>query len=332
MPTLLEQIWYKNSPLYWVLVPFSWIYQGIAVLRRAILARFFQQRFAVPVIVVGNITVGGVGKTPLVIELANTLVKRGLQVGVVSRGYGAAVRAFPYPVDKECQAALVGDEPLLIAKRTSCPVIIDPKRVRAIHYLLKQHECDVIISDDGLQHYAMGRAIEIVVIDGQRGFGNGWCLPAGPLRESPKRITQSDFIVINGEESKPKLVASLPKKYAMHLQTGFLINLVTDQPYPIESIHSPVAAVAAIGDPDRFFRRLRALGLVVHEHPFPDHYFFKREDLHFTEEIVLMTEKDAVKCQGFARENWYYLPVEARLPDEFWRSLYAHPQLERVLP
>ena len=301
------------------------------MLRRAILTRFFQQQFAVPVIVVGNITVGGVGKTPVVIELTNTLVKRGLRVGVVSRGYGAAVRTFPYSVDKECQAALVGDEPLLIAKRTDCPVIIDPKRVRAIHYLLKHHHCDVIISDDGLQHYAMGRAIEIVVIDGQRGFGNGWCLPAGPLRESPKRLTQSDFIVINGEECKPKLSAWIPKKYAMSLQAGSLVNLVTGQPYPIESIHGAVAAVAAIGDPQRFFSSLRALGLIVQEYPFPDHYFFRPEDLDFSEEIVLMTEKDAVKCQGFARENWFYLPVEARLSDEFWRSFYAHPQLERVL-
>lgn len=329
---MLEQLWYQKNRWYWFLAPFSWLYQFICFVRRIILTRFLQQKFVVPVVVVGNITVGGVGKTPLVMALANTLVSRGLHVGIVSRGYGATIRTFPHQVTKDCQAALVGDEPLLIAKRTACPVIIDPKRVRAIHYLLKSHDCDVIISDDGLQHYAMGRAIELVVIDGLRVFGNGWCLPAGPLREPSKRMLHSDFIVINGAENNVAgLLDGVVKKYVMVLQSGSLVNMVTGTSCPLASIKVPVAAVAGIGNPQQFFASLNRLGLVVHAYPFPDHYCYTPESLHFTEEIVIMTEKDAVKCQQFARANWYYLPVEARLSEEFWQAFYAHPQIARLL-
>ena len=331
MPTLIEKIWYKNSPFRWILVPFSWIYQAACVLRRVMLTQFFQQHFSVPVIVVGNITVGGVGKTPLVIALANALTAKGLKVGIVSRGYGAKIRTFPHEVQKNSQANLVGDEPLLIAKRTECPLIIDPKRVRAIDYLVKQHPIDVILSDDGLQHYAMGRAIEIVVVDGQRGFGNGWCLPAGPLREPPKRITRSDFIVLNGEGNEPVLSGGFIPQYAMQLQPEFLFNMVTGEACRIDSITSTVAAVAAIGNPHRFFTTLKSQGLTIKEYAFPDHYFYKPEDLNFLESIVIMTEKDAVKCLKFARENWFYLPVSAKLPDSFWHSLYSHSQLKRLI-
>lgn len=328
---MLEDLWYKKNYLCWMLVPFSLIYQGICTLRRIILTRYFQQQFSVPVVVVGNITVGGVGKTPLVIELANSLLKRGLHVGIVSRGYGARIRTFPYLVSLESHPAEVGDEPLLIAKRTDCPVVIDPHRSRGVQFLTNNQGCDIIISDDGLQHYAMGRAIEIVVVDGSRMVGNGWCLPAGPLRETSQRLKHSDFIVINGTKKDQVLACYGFKEHAMTLQPGFLVNLVTGKPYPIESIRTSVAAVAAIGNPSRFFVTLKELGLVVHEYPFPDHYLFQPKDLNLNESILIMTEKDAVKCQEFAREHWFYLPVEARLSEDFWQSFYSHPQLERLL-
>lgn len=198
MSSFLEQLWYgHHHPLQWILRPLSWVYSAIVSARRYFLQRFSQISCPVPVIVVGNITVGGVGKTPLVIELAKRIQQKGLRVGIVSRGYGAAIKQFPYEVQANDSALKVGDEPLLLAQKTKCPVVIAPKRTQAVRYLLEKHQSQIIISDDGLQHYRMGRAIEIAVIDGTRGLGNGFCLPAGPLRESAMRLEQVDFIVVN---------------------------------------------------------------------------------------------------------------------------------------
>lgn len=320
MSFIIDNLWYSKHPLRWVLWPFSLIYGAIIRLRRSYLLHFRQQRFPVPVIVVGNLTVGGVGKTPLVIALAQQMQSKGLRVGIVSRGYGASINQFPHEVSFEDSASLVGDEPLLLAKKAGCPVVIAPKRVQAVQYLLKKHQCQIILSDDGLQHYAMGRAIEIVVIDGIRKVGNGFCLPAGPLRENVRRLRESDLIVVNGGE--------WPGAYQMDLQPGELTHLATGQTVDIQSLSSPVAAVAAIGNPQRFFRTLHSMGIALKKYPFPDHHHFQRNELQFTEKAVVMTEKDAVKCQSFAADTWYFLPVEAKLSDSFWQALWSHERLQ----
>lgn len=316
----LDTLWYTRQPCRWFLLPFAWVYQIITKMRRYYLQRFRQQTFPVPIIVVGNISVGGVGKTPLVVALAEKLKAKGLRVGIVSRGYGAAMASFPYEVSPDDTAAQVGDEPLLLAKRTGCPVVIAPQRVQAVQFLLDSHQSQVVISDDGLQHYKMGRAIEIAVIDGVRGLGNGLCLPAGPLRERASRLSEVDFIVVNG--------GTWPNGYRMDLQPGRLTQLTHGNTIDLSVLSGSVAAVAAIGHPQRFFDTLHALGVRFNAYPFPDHYAFRADDLCLTEQTVVMTEKDAVKCQPFALDAMYYLPVEAMLSDAFWQALWSHKQLK----
>ncbi|WP_028387981.1 tetraacyldisaccharide 4'-kinase [Legionella fairfieldensis] len=320
MTFLIDKLWYRKHPIRWVLWPLSLIYAFVVRLRRRYLLRFRQQKIAVPLIVVGNLTVGGVGKTPLVIALAKKMRDKGLYVGIVSRGYGAGIKRFPHEVSLNDSAALVGDEPLLIAKRTGCPVVIAPKRMQAVNYLLEKHACQIILSDDGLQHYTMGRAIEIVVIDGVRKFGNGLCLPAGPLREQISRLNQEVILVVNGGE--------WPNAHAMNLEPGKLTHLATGEVRELHTLSSPVAAVAAIGHPQRFFNLLEKSGIVFKKYPFPDHHNFQQNELQFFEKTVLMTEKDAVKCQAFAMDSWYFLPVEAKLSDSFWQTLWTHEQLQ----
>ncbi len=312
--------WYTRRPSRWLLQPFALVYQAITALRRYYLQRFRQQTFSVPIIVVGNISVGGVGKTPFVIALADQLKARGLRVGIVSRGYGASVRDFPYEVQRHDTAVWVGDEPLLLARRTACPVVIAPDRVQAVQYLLAHHQSQVIISDDGLQHYKMGRAVEIVVMDGVRGLGNALCLPAGPLREGAYRLSEVDFIVVNG--------GTWPNGYRMDLQSGRLTQLTHGVTIDVAQFKAPVAAIAAIGHPKRFFNTLDALGLRYNAYPFPDHYAFKPDDLCLAEACVVMTEKDAVKCQPFAHDAMYYLPVDAMVSDAFWQALWSHEKLK----
>ena len=308
---IVNQFWYnKPSRLTWLLYPMTGVYCVIVWIRRWVLTRFFQTEFDVPVIVVGNLTVGGVGKTPLVIALAEHLGARGRQVGIVSRGYGASIKKFPYQVQLDDTPSQVGHEPLLLAKKTGVPVVIAPKRVEAIHYLLQQNKkIDVVLSDDGLQHYRMARAVEILVVDGQRGFGNGLCLPAGPLREPKQRIKHADFVVVNGD--------SWDGAYRMDLVPGVL--------YP-EKIPGglSVAAFAGIGHPERFFDTLTDLKIKHRPYRFPDHHRFVLEDFKVPEDIVVMTEKDAIKCQGFLDKPMYVLPVWAEIKDNFWEKLDAH--------
>src|SRR3990167_5247181 len=218
---LLEKLWYEKNAARFILWPFSLIYQAIFFIRRKYLQIFYRKSFDIPVIVVGNISVGGVGKTPVVIALSNELIKHGYKVGIVSRGYGCKVRDFPYEVKPTDAASLVGDEPLLLTKRTNSPVIIDPNRPRAVEFLLNNHVVDVIISDDGLQHYALSRKLEIAVVDGGRMFGNGCCLPAGPLRERPSRLKKVDFVVVNGDSE-----VKLPDSYNLELRPGNLIKIL----------------------------------------------------------------------------------------------------------
>ncbi len=315
-----DKLWYTPHPVRWVLFPFALLYQAIAVLRRNYLCCFKQHKFAVPIIVVGNLTVGGVGKTPLVVAMTQQLQKRGLRVGIVSRGYGASVTQFPHEVLENATAVFVGDEPLLLAQKTGCPVVIAPDRVQAVRYLLDKHQSQVIISDDGLQHYRMGRAIEIAVIDGVRGVGNGLCLPAGPLRESVKRLHSVDFVVVNG--------GAWPGGYRMDLRPGEITQLVSGKMIPVAALSHPVAAVAAIGHPQRFFAALQALGITFNAYSFADHHQFQPNELTFPEKTVVMTEKDAVKCKAFATDDMYFLPVDAVVCSEFWDKLWSHEQLQ----
>jgi tetraacyldisaccharide 4'-kinase len=320
MSLLIDKIWYGTHPLQKILLPFSWIYMGIICIRRWYLQHFCQTQCPVPLIVVGNLTVGGVGKTPLVIELAEKMRLKGLRVGIVSRGYGAQIKDFPYEVQLNDDAVQVGDEPLLLARKTQCPVVIAPNRIEAVRYLLQKYQSQIIISDDGLQHYRMGRAIEIAVIDGMRGLGNGCCLPAGPLREPEKRLKQVDFIIINE--------GFWENAHSMTLIPGNLTHIATQEEVNAKTLPGDIVAVAAIGNPQRFYSTLKQLGIEFTSHSYPDHYQFKPNDLNYSASVVIMTEKDAVKCRSFISDKMYYLPIKAVLNDAFWDALWSHQQLQ----
>lgn len=324
---MIERIWYGHSCFAQLLWPFSWMYRFVFAVRRWIIRQFFRQKHRVPVITVGNLTVGGTGKTPLVIAIVQFLQQKGLRVGIVSRGYRSHATQFPYLVNSQSPVNLSGDEPLLIATKTKAPVVISPNRNEAVKYFTEKKLVDVILSDDGLQHDAMESDIEIVVVDGRRGFGNGYCLPAGPLREPVSRLKSCDFVVINeeGEQSlsSPGDLCGLTPVFLMTLQPKSAINLQTDQECDISVLAEPLTAVAGIGNPARFFNTLKQLGIVFKPRVFPDHHVFTEDDFHGLQNKIVMTEKDAVKCRSFARSNWYCLPVEARLPDDFWAAFHA---------
>lgn len=280
----------------------------------------------VPVIVIGNITLGGTGKTPLVIFVANSLKKRGLKVGIISRGYGRSSSA-TMVVEKDGDYLTFGDEPLLVKTHTDCPVVVGKNRVRAAKKLLELSPCDVIISDDGLQHYALERDIEIAVIDGVRQFGNGFLFPSGPLREPRSRLQRCNFVVINGSP-KQTATPSSSYQYYMGLQSkGFYpVNAQMNQEISQDSFRGKkVHAFAGIGNPQRFFSQLKELGLDISPHAFKDHHHFVPTDFAFlkADDIVVMTEKDAVKCGSFAKNNWYFLKVEAQITENFAQNFYA---------
>lgn len=321
MSLFINKLWYDSQPLAQLLLtPLTWCYRAIICVRRLYLQRFCQEQCSVPLIVVGNISVGGVGKTPLVIELAHRLQAKGLKVGIVSRGYGAKVKEVPYEVKADDEASLVGDEPLLLQRKTKCPVIIAPKRTDAVRYLLTHHHCQIIISDDGLQHYKMGRAIEIAVIDGTRGLGNGSCLPAGPLREPASRLKEVDFVIVNEGTWK--------NAYTMSLIPQALIQLSTLNTVSVTELKGTIAAVAGIGNPQRFYSTLSNLGIKFTPYTYPDHYQFKANDLKKGVDAVIMTEKDAIKCRSFSTDSMYYLPVKAVVDDSFWNALWSHQHLQ----
>lgn len=328
MHNFLDKLWYGKHPLRWLLWPSAQLFILVAGLRRFFLQKFCQQQAAVPIIVVGNITSGGVGKTPLVVALVQAFQAKGFKPGIVSRGYGAAIKKFPHAVTATDTAAAVGDEPLLLAEKTACPVVIAPKRTAAVRYLLDNFGCDIIISDDGLQHYAMRRDVEIIVIDGQRGLGNGYCLPAGPLREKPGRLQQADFLILNNTLSNGRNNYAWPGAFSMTLQPGRLTHLASNTTVSPDSLSLPLAAVAGIGYPQRFFQTLAKMGLACNNYAFADHHDFQPQDLAIPEKNIIMTEKDAVKCRIFAENNWYYLPVEATLEDAFWQAFWSHERLK----
>jgi tetraacyldisaccharide 4'-kinase len=271
----------------------------------------------VPVIVVGNITVGGSGKTPLVIWLVDFLRKAGYKPAIISRGYRGKASSWPQQVRPDSDPVVVGDEAVLLARRCDCPIAVGPDRSASVEALLQHTDCNIIISDDGLQHYALERDIEIAVVDAVRRYGNGCLLPSGPLREPIERLEDVDFIVSNGIAGHGE--------YAMSLGLNTACNLATGETCELNNfIDTTVHAVAGIGNPKRFFNALRQQGLKLREHAFADHHHFEAGDLEFDNTApVLMTEKDAVKCKRFAHSQYWYVPVEAELNKHFGPRLLA---------
>ncbi len=316
----LDHYWYTRSPWLLLLTPLSLLFRVIVGARRLAYRVGIKRstRVSLPVIVVGNITVGGTGKTPLVVWLAGYLREKGYAPGIVSRGYGGTASHWPQQVRADSDPAVVGDEAVLLAATTGCPMAVAPDRVAAAQALVDQGGCDVIISDDGLQHYALQRDIEIAVIDGVRRFGSGFLLPAGPLREPLKRLQQVDLVVVNGLGDGDE--------HRMTLQQGDAHNLQDpDRICALQGFRSQrVHAVAGIGHPERFFRALQQAGLQLDSHTFPDHHAFRPEDIRFGDgRSVIMTEKDAVKCRHFATQDDWYVPVEASLSGKFREQLDA---------
>jgi tetraacyldisaccharide 4'-kinase len=314
----LDYYWYGNNALTSLLLPLSWLFCGVVALRRYAYRKGLlpSYRLPVPVIVVGNITAGGSGKTPLVLWVAEFLREAGYRPGIISRGYGGNSSGAPRAVNAGSDPMEVGDEAVLLARRCACPIRVAADRVAAARDL--PAECDVIISDDGLQHYRLRRDIEIAVVDTERGFGNGYSLPAGPLREPVRRLQEVDLIVNNGKRENAGYTMRLQELALHNLRNESLTRRATD--FQGQRVH----AVAGIGYPARFFAHLRRLKLDVIEHGFPDHHAFTADEIEFGDGApVIMTEKDAVKCRGFAKPHYWYMPVQAELDASFGERLLA---------
>jgi tetraacyldisaccharide 4'-kinase len=305
----LVKRWQTINAISLILWPLSMLYCLLAVgkrwLYRSLLPSYGH---GVPVIVVGNITVGGTGKTPFVIWLAKWLQARGHQPGIVLRGYGGQSQEWPLDVTASTSALEAGDEAVLLARATQCPVVAAPDRVAAIGELLSLHSCSIVISDDGMQHYRMQRDLEIAIVDGVRRFGNGFCLPAGPLREPRWRANKADMVVVNGDAKDNENSMSL---IPVHFRNISNTETVALNHFRGISVH----AIAGIGNPNRFFTTLQELGLDVEPHPFPDHYRYQENDIRpIDDKPVIMTDKDAVKCESFADNRHWSLMVAAQ-PD-----------------
>ena len=309
--------WYGEAPVPLGARLLASVYAVVTSARRWLYRKgwFGRSHPGVPVIVVGNITAGGAGKTPLAIALVERLRSEGWNPGVASRGYGRTDVADAVWVDADTAPSIGGDEPVLIARRTGARLRADRDRAAAAK-ALAEAGCDIVICDDGLQHYRLQRDIEIEVVDGRRRYGNGQLLPAGPLRELPERGSQCDFRVINGGEAGFG-------EWPMRLLADRAVPVRGGRPRPLDSFAGHrVHAVAGIGNPDRFFTMLRGLGIAVVPHAFADHHRYRAADFEFGSPLpVLMTEKDAVKCAEFATDAFHSVPVQAELPEGFWVSL-----------
>ena len=329
MRAWLESDWRRLGGGALLMLPFALAFAAVVALRRfAYRKRLLPSwRARVPVVVVGNITVGGTGKTPVVIEILEVLMRRGWTPGVVARGYGrvprrehdplGVVRVYPDVATPEH----FGDEPVLIARRSRVPVYVSPDRPAAARALLDAHpEVDVLVSDDGLQHYALARDVELAVIDGERRFGNGLMLPAGPLREPVSRLRSVDAAIVNGGWAD---TVPAPRQFAMTLGRERFVALagnenLSAQEFVVAARGRSVVAVAGIGNPARFFEHLAALGVAARGIAFDDHHAFQSQELKLPgAEVIVMTEKDAVKCAAFADSRMWYLRVDAILPPEF---------------
>ena len=306
----LEAAWYRGDRWLWLLRPLECLFRLLAATRR----RLYQvnvlsaYQAPLPVVVVGNITVGGTGKTPIVIALVEALQAKGLRPGVVSRGYGATSSVFPHVLSDSSDAGQSGDEPLLIFRRTKVPCVVDPNRAVAVQTLIAEAEVDLVICDDGLQHYGLARNFEIAVVDHTRGLGNGFCLPAGPLREPPSRLQTVDRVLYRGSDDAQNGVHYVPQAW---------VNLKTGEQRPLNAFAGTASAwaVAGIGQPQQFFAMLESLGLDFQPRVFPDHHNYSAQDfLSMGQDMILMTEKDAVKCGSLAVSNAWYLRIDAQLP------------------
>ncbi|HHS9578873.1 TPA: tetraacyldisaccharide 4'-kinase [Raoultella planticola] len=311
---MIARIWSGESPVWRLLLPLSWLYGLVSGLIRLSYRLGVKKawRAPVPVAVVGNLTAGGNGKTPVVIWLVEQLQQCGIRVGVVSRGYGGKAASYPLLLSNDTSTAEAGDEPVLIFQRTSAPVAVSPERREAVQALLHAHDLQLIITDDGLQHYKLARDKEIVVIDGERRFGNGWWLPAGPMRERASRLRSVDAIIVNGGVAQ---AGEIP----MQLRPGLAVNLRSGERRDVASFEN-VVAMAGIGHPPRFFATLESCGVLpVKTVALADHQALTQASVSALvnpQQTLLMTEKDAVKCRGFAESNWWYLPVDAIMTDE----------------
>jgi tetraacyldisaccharide 4'-kinase len=307
--TALPAAWRRNAPWLILLRPLSALYGLLLCLRDTAYRRGWREvyRARVPVVVVGNLTVGGTGKTPVVMALAQALQERGVRVGIVSRGYGASPGDFPRRVTPATSWRAAGDEALMLARRTGCPVVVAPKRALAVRDLLDWQPVDIILSDDGLQHRALDRDMEIVLLAAQTGLGNGHLLPAGPLRESASRLERADWIL---QQDAPE-----PER-CFHTRPDALVNLASGDVSPLADwAGRAVTAVAGIANPERFFATLRTAGLVPSAHVFPDHHAFSAADLaRLGDGPLIMTEKDAIKCADFAGPDHWFLRISLSLP------------------
>ena len=352
--TFIERAWYHKALWLYALWPLHWLFTKLAARRRKLLSAKASS-WPVPVVVVGNISVGGTGKTPLLIALVAHLQNQGINPGVVSRGYGSKSEDFPVNVTADTAVEESGDEALLIARHCGCPVVIDPDRVAAITCLLDQHSVDVVLCDDGLQHYAMARDIELIVVDAERQFGNGLCLPAGPLREPLSRLGEADLVIVNGtkaiatevratllsngvsclssvekqsswqpvQEKKKTEYRDSAQGFEMTIEPDCFINVLSRERRPYGGapfkMGSRLQAVSGLGNPERFYSVLDELPHQVSRYSFRDHHWFRKEDFDALglDDIqpIVMTEKDAVKIEHFARNNFWYLSIRCRLSE-----------------
>jgi len=308
---MIARIWSGESPLWLLLLPLSWLYGLVSGAIRFAYRIGLKKawRAPVPVVVVGNLTAGGNGKTPVVIWLVEQLQQRGVRVGVVSRGYGGKADRYPLLLTPETSTEQAGDEPVLIYQRTGAPVAVSPNRCEAVNALLSQHRLQLIVTDDGLQHYRLARDKEIVVVDGVRRFGNGWWLPAGPMRERASRLKSVDAVIANGGTPQAGEIA-------MRLRPGLAVNLLTGERRAVNELDQ-IVAMAGIGHPPRFFATLAECGATLKRSvALADHQALAQKDVDALlqpGETLVMTEKDAVKCRPFAQPDWWYLPVDAEL-------------------
>lgn len=310
-----ERSWRKPNLLTAILWPLSLVYWVLFTVKRGAytLGVFSTFRAPIPVIVVGNLTVGGTGKTPLVVYLVQELRRQGYKPGVISRGYGGNAPQYPYHVQVSSPVAESGDEPALIVRRTNVSMVVGADRRASIELLLELEDIDVVISDDGLQHFALGRDIELCLLDATSPNENSCLLPAGPYREPLSRLQSVDLIVEHG------LSYDAAGRYSMNLEASQPRKVPFNEPVTegVFDINRRFHAVAGIGNPQRFFNTCRDLGYDFSEHSFADHHTFSVADIDFSDGQVLMTEKDAVKCRAFADSRHWYLPVDAKLSDEF---------------
>ncbi|SFM52153.1 tetraacyldisaccharide 4'-kinase [Marinobacter zhejiangensis] len=321
MTLSVDRLWYGAGRPLWFLWPLAWLFRRVARARRdRAVSQPPNPKLTLPVVVVGNITAGGTGKSPLTAWLVETLREAGWSPVILTRGYGGSSDHYPLLVSPDSDPAEAGDEPVMLAQQCGCPVVVDPKRYRGGQWAIREQLGNILVCDDGLQHYALPRDLELAVFDGQRGIGNGAPIPVGPLREPVDRLESVDFVITNGQLPLP---LEHRAQFCMALKPALIRNLCSGESQPLEWLQGrKVRAVAGIGNPQRFFDTLAELGALVRSRALPDHHRFRGEDLETAQdEVLLMTAKDAVKCKAIAPANTWVLEVRAELPEAFRKDL-----------